>query len=104
MLRMGALEGGLWFAVQDIRLQLRSTMVGNPAKQFQSISYCFGKLTCSTIISILKFSFWLHASMVPKDWFTALLDSTLCLDDSERRGCLRARLLPKVSPHNSEIG
>lgn len=33
--------------------------------------------------SILKFFFWLHASMIPKDWFAALLDLILCLDDTE---------------------
>lgn len=100
MLRTGALKGGVWLAVQNIRLQLRSAVVGNCAKQFQSISYCLIDLPAH---SNQHFKICLMV-MVTKDWLAALLGLVLSLDEIERRVVSGSTCLPKCHPVTQEIG
>ena len=79
------------------QLQQDQRYWGN-SKQFQSTNYYFNKLFCSSIISILKFFFWFHASVVLKDWLPPFLAPILCLDETERRVVSKNTYFPKFYP------
>ena len=79
------------------QLQQDQQCWGN-AKQIQSTSYYCNKLFCSSIISILKFFFWFHASELLKDLLLRFLAPILCLDETERRVVSENTYFPKCYP------